>query len=456
MTEGISRWKRPGRWVPLLILVFLIGSFTAYRVFSTSGVKQEVEEIRARGLPASAVELDKWYQRVPMAENAAMGYLDAYLSYTTPGKKKNPNEFPQNAIATAEPLPEDLAEAVDVYIAANEETVEKIHDAAKFKSSRYPIDLTKGPGTLLPHLAQVKAMAQLMKWDAIQHSKNGEQEKAVRSLESGFALSRSLRGEPLLISELVRIACAAILLPALERVVTEQVLTEEELKRLGAALQEADESGRAAMYRAMVGERGCGMDLFDLSFQEFEGLSAGGVAGVGIESVPELFRAWFFNLRRGLGMRDRDLAFYLEAMGELEKALEKDFPEMLRTSEKANTKIQKELKEHPIKYLVSGMILPYLATGVRKEVVLTGQIRCARMALAVERFRSKNGGQLPSPHQLVPDYLAELPRDPVDGEGLKYESLSKGYRIVSTATTALKKKGTMGTNFTEVAFTVLR
>src|SRR5688500_6282275 len=216
MTEVFepSSWKRPSRWVPLLILVFAIASFTAFRIFSTSGVKREVEAIRARGLPTSAVELDQWYQRVPMSENAAMAYLDAYLSYTTPVKKQNPNEFPEKAMTPGQPLPAELAEAVESYVAINEETIEKIHAAAELKRSRYPIDLTKGPGTLLPHLAKVTAMAQLTKWDAIQHSKNGERAQSVRSLESGFALARSLRGEPLLISELVRIACVANLLPA--------------------------------------------------------------------------------------------------------------------------------------------------------------------------------------------------------------------------------------------------
>ena len=43
--EGLKR-RRPVRWMAVLAFVFVVGSVIAYRVASTSGLKQEVEAIR--------------------------------------------------------------------------------------------------------------------------------------------------------------------------------------------------------------------------------------------------------------------------------------------------------------------------------------------------------------------------------------------------------------------------
>ena len=73
----------------------------------------------------------------------------------------------------------------------------------------------------------------------------------------------------------------------------------------------------------------------------------------------------------------------------------------------------------------------------------------------IERYRAKHG-EVPSVEALVPAWLSELPRDPVSGDPLEYEKLSRGYRIVSGAATDRKTEGGTKKNEAEVAFTVLR
>jgi hypothetical protein len=119
--------------------------------------------------------------------------------------------------------------------------------------------------------------------------------------------------------------------------------------------------------------------------------------------------------------------------------------------------MQEGLQQHRFKYLVSGSILPWLDSAVKKEVILAGRLRCARMAVAIERYRLAHEGKLPSLSELVPHYLGDLPRDPANGEPLHYEiNSSKGYRILNAATTKVFREGTTSTNLTDVAFTVAR
>ena len=135
-------------------------------------------------------------------------------------------------------------------------------------------------------------------------------------------------------------------------------------------------------------------------------------------------------------------------------ALSKDYPEMLRAGQEVTDRMEEGLQAHRLRYIISGMLLPALSKGAQKEALLAAQLRCARAALAIERFRLKNG-RLPEPKELVPEYLAEWPKDTVDGEPLDYEKQTKGYVLTSLGASELKNKGKK-TNLTDVAFSVLR
>jgi hypothetical protein len=161
-----------------------------------------------------------------------------------------------------------------------------------------------------------------------------------------------------------------------------------------------------------------------------------------------------FDVRKALGMHNRDRMFYLQRMGENEAALTNDYPEMLRAAEEVTDRMEEGFGAHRFRYLISGMLLPALSKGAQKEALLAAQLRCAKAALAIERFRLTNG-RLPEIKELVPEYLVEWPSDTVDGEQIEYEKLTKGYILTSLGATALKNKGKK-TNFTDVAFSVLR
>ncbi|HEX7862143.1 MAG TPA: hypothetical protein VF773_17545 [Verrucomicrobiae bacterium] len=440
------------------MLTILVLSAVAYRVASGSGVKRQVAEIKARRLPVSPEELDLWYRRVPATSNAALAYLEAYSFFVQPGTN-NPNEM-KVKLALGEPLPAELNTAIDAHLAKNRETLEQLHAAAALPESRYPIDLTKGFETLLPHLAYLKSMAFLLQWEAINQSARGNRPEALRAIKTAFALARTLEGEPLLISDLVRIAIIAINLPAVERVVSEQELSDAELGELMDLLARTETSGADALKRAMIGERALGMAAFNMDFRMFEALSLD--ASTGLDDFSDLLKVGLFEARRVLGATDRDLGYYITRMTEYERATEKEFPEMLREAQLVSEKVESEVPQNRIRYLISGMLLPSLSVAAKKEAVLAGQLRCARLALAAERFRLAHE-RFPDARELVPTYITAIPDDPVDGAPLDLEILEgslgakgTGIRVESLATTAVNKKGTKSTNLPEVAFTILR
>ena len=439
----------------------MVLSILLFRFTANSGVKREIEAIRKRGHPASALELDVWYKQVPREKNAALRFTDAFASLKTAYlNNKNPfrnfgNLFGEEQLLS--PIPDTLAQEITSHVEANSEALEILHEAAQLTDSRYPIDLTRGPATLLPHLANVKESARLLQLDAVLHSSNQDGAAAVRSLQTGFALARSLRNEPLLISELVRIASVTLLLQAMERVTNEQILTEKELVSLSASIRQCEEDGWTAMQRAFIGERAGGVSTFQLSAQHLEQLGSGLSGSSSVDTWEEMLFVFAFSTRRVVGMHDRDLAFFLESMGQLEEIAAPDYPRLLEGAEKTDAKIESEVSRHPIKYMISRMLLPALTKASIKEATLASRLRCAEMALAIERHRLKHGGALPSMKDLVPALLPSVPKDPVDHQPLQYEALRpKGYRIVGAATAAEANKGRASTNRIDVAFSVLR
>ena len=446
--ERKPSWKRPFVWVPVVSLAFLVGSVAIYTIRSGSEVEAELVAIKKRSLPSSPVELDTWYKRVPAENNAALIYQRAYSLHVEPGRD-NPQEIGKE-LKVGDPLPEELRTAAENYLKDNAETLDQIHAAALLKEGRFPIDLTKGFSALLPHLAPMKRMGILMKWQVIYQSAQGKREDAVQGLEDAFAMAAILEEEPLFLSALVRIAMTAMIVPAMERVLTEHSLTEAELQRLESIVERALQSGRKSMLRGMVGERAVGLSAFDMKARTVFNLGGGG----GSPSAADLGMEALFDARRALGMHNQDRMFYLQRMRESEAALTNDYPEMLRAGEEVTMRLEEGIKAHRFRYIISGMLLPALSKGAQKEALLAAQLRCVRAALAIDRFRLKHG-RLPAPKELVPEYLVEWPKDTVNGEPIQYEQLPIGFELISLGATELKNKGKK-TNLTDVAFRVLR
>ena len=189
MSETNDRRKHPWRWVLLGLLLLLVLGFVGFRVAGNSQVKQELEAVRKRGLPTNVAELDDWYKRVPASENSALVFLDAAALHRAPATKKDPSGL---QFRPGEPMAPELIAAIEPYVSANGPALAKMNEAAGLHKSRYPIDLSRGAATLLPHLGPMKQLAQLSRWAAIQSAREGKTEEAVQILKNGFAMAASL------------------------------------------------------------------------------------------------------------------------------------------------------------------------------------------------------------------------------------------------------------------------
>jgi hypothetical protein len=429
----------------VLILVGLIALYAIYHLSLSHSIQGRIDSIHRAGFPVTWVELDKWYAQPPAGENAADVYREAFAHYeawtnkpaqlSTPSDADDKSKFSSRprskrdllpVVGTAklpprtEPLPAEMQQHVAEYLSDNAEALRLLHQAAAMKSCRYPADLSLGIASLLPHLNLIRQAARLLSLEAIQDTEQQRPQAAVESVVASLGVARSLNQEPILITQLVRIACQGISLDSLERILSRMPLTDEQLTKLAAALEESGK--RQAMTRAFVGERCCWAGFF-------EGARRGKVP---LEEIGSPESQWLSvrpvsALYRASGLLELDEKSCLDFMERYVKATELPPPENLA----AASVVADETNQVPRWCVISRMLLPALDRALGKVVRCDAKIRDALTAIAVERYRLANGKLPDRLSDLAPTFLPAVPTDPFDGKPLRYKPLAKGYVVYS-------------------------
>lgn len=216
--------RRARRWpgVILLVLVLLpVLVYAIYRLELRRRVSAALDEVRRDGFPATVAELNEWYVEPPEDENAYEIMERAFARYSV--ARQAVEALPIVGTARLEtrtdPLGDGLRQRTDAYIQAKEDTITLLHELGKTPRCRYPMDLSDGLDTLLPHLNKIRDCARLLGLSAVLCAESNEPTLAFERLRLSIFLADTLREEPLLISQLVRGACLKITISSAEQVI---------------------------------------------------------------------------------------------------------------------------------------------------------------------------------------------------------------------------------------------
>jgi len=394
-------------WVTLALVLCVSGcgksggkADTKADAQAVAAVNAKLEAIRQAGQPVTPAELNAWYPEPPAGENAAPLYAEAFAALVV--EEANSPSF----------------------LAKNQKALTLLHKAAAKSQCCYPMDLTEGYNLKLPHLAKIKSCAQLLGKEAVSNAGKGRMDLAAQSVIDGLRLGRTLEQEPLLISQLVRMASDSITQSSLEEALNIKAFTEEQLARLQAAFREEEGIVATCLARALTGERCSVIALFQMSPQEYAKLS--GNAGT---NNPFGQPVEFERFRKSASF-NADFNFCLDSFSNWIAISSAPFPGCLDAASQWSSQLSEAKSKG---YLISTVMLPALSGEMEKAAESVGRLRVAQTALAVERYRLAQGNALPdSLNQLAPKYLATVPDDPFDGKPLRYKKPSpKGYVIYS-------------------------
>ncbi len=387
-------------------------------------------QLPPEGLPQTPAELDAWYIKPPAGQNAATFNLRGIKALQIKGADQIANLPVLGKLPTplpGTPLPAPVKSALAAFMQHNRDALKFFAQAAQYEQSRYPIDLTKGSDTLLPHLMGIKRGMQLAEMAAILDAENNDEKQAANDVLMTLALARSLKAEPVLISQLVRSAGVSLAVDALNQVVNRTTLSPESLSGLTKAFQSMEDydARGEGFSRAMASERTMHLALLNNPAKLVRDLSTLKTTDMPDEQRRRLVE----HLKQAASLKEEQ--DYLDTtFQQLLSARKEAFPGRLKVV--ADLMRQRVTEATDRGLLLNVWLSDGLDKHVNREARCLANLRLALTAVALEQFRAAHNNLYPAGlSELTPNYLVATLMDPFDGQPLRYRKQGDGYVLYS-------------------------
>lgn len=401
-----------------LVFAILAVGLVVWLAVARSGAKAGVARLRAEGLPTSPAEADRWYKAIPAPENLANVIADS-MSSVRPTRGTN-TPYTGTMEVPPHPVDPDLLAKWSPGITNLPGLFASFEENRGRTASRHAVNFRNGFNTMLPHLSQLKGMAQFFALAALVHAESGRGHEAVADIRDILMVARSLDSEPTVISQLVRNACLHIAVGAAGTSLPRTTVDADTWKLLQSEFARAEATN--GTFVGLAGETAMALGFFESSPTDMSS-QYGLVTGNGnIVSGSNLGPKLAMLLYAGTGVRSLDESFALDCYRDLREASRMPFPAALKAAEVVDQRItaQRTRFAGGLK-VVSGMLLPSIAGTIKKQAETVAELRAAIVGCAIERHRLAHGGKLPETlDALVPALLDAVPLDPFDGKPLRY------------------------------------
>lgn len=396
---------------------------------------------RANGLPTSLEEMGSWYPPVAEEENLAIlyrhaaqkasvaewtwGYMNGYKQLLVQGEARveRTEQIPENVWATSR----QYADTV------NKDVAQDLHHAAAsgLTQSRYNVDLREGCAVALPQLAALRTLARVLSLESYVNTLEGRSHEAARDIADIIPMANSLEKEPILISQLVRMAILGIALGALQDpVMNRGELSDEDL----AHLQEALARALPPVEQERIIERAL---IFETLVAATFSVDALFIQAERARQLHSLFAPFSSVLLDAVGASEfndiltvystrRILSFGQEPTAN--KALKRTrYDRQFRRNGDDDFWTSHLMFRAPL----TGILFPALSHSHVSERRLRTNLDLAITAIAVERFRLAQGCLPQTLDELVPAYLEKIPADYWhEGKPLSYLIRDNGEFVV--------------------------
>ena len=336
-------------------------------------------------------------------------------------KLRRPSELPEYPAAATGA---DDATVIRTALSIGDAEFEAIAQALHRPSARYPVQWSDGLNALLPHLAKLKGLQQWIELRTRARLAQGDVDGAFEDARAALRLADVEREEPLLISQLVRLAQQAISARTIDFGVRSHQWTEPQLKEFQAHFTET--GILSALAHSFEGERALALTTLDAWCSRSSELgkflpdqAPNGplpvFAGVRIPGTVGLIRHNQANLATYYSLLIRSIRATQDA------GARNGFHQELKSLETKMDTSLKALAASTNPYnMMARQLAPALSKSVAKSVRAEQRARFTSTACAVERFYRQHGTYPASLTELVPIFIAEVPLDIMDRKPLRY------------------------------------
>ncbi len=336
-------------------------------------------------------------------------------------KLRKAKELPEYPAAAAGA---DDATVIRTALSIGDAEFEAVAQALHRPSARFPVQWSDGFSALLPHLARLKGLQQWIELRTRARLAQGDVDGAFEDARTALRLADVEREEPLLISQLVRMAQQAIVARTVDFGIRSHQWTEPQLKEFQAHFTE---SGMlSAIANSFEGERALALSTMDAWCSrpteigktlpdQVPVLLLPAVGGIRIPGTVGLIRhnqaslATYYSLLIRSTRATQDAGF------------RNGFHQELKTLE---TRMDTSLNALTASYnpynTLTRSLAPAVTKAVAKSVRAEQRARLTATACAVERFHRQHGSYPAMLSDLVPAFLSEVPLDIMDRKPLRY------------------------------------
>jgi hypothetical protein len=359
-------------------------------------------------------------------------------------------------------------EEIKATLSDKREAMEILEQLIEAPTLDFALDYSQGFNLLLPHLASCKQSSQVLSAGVVYDLHEHDLEAAVRKLRTMLALAKGMGHERLIISQLVRAAVVSIAMAANWELLQAKDLTDPQLASVQQDWLELDL--RSGSENALIMERAMTeltLSRMRRSSAEFRrvatGWSGGGAGGGGgsgswwqqagmatlLKTKESMWQfAWAYpdELRalQGVeaiikaGRQAQGPGGFKAALDQQEKRLaELGIHEKESDAETALF----NLNDVDLRSLFTHSVLS-LQRFLRRTMTAEAARQLTVTAIAIKRFELKHGHRPRDLGALTPEFLASIPRDPVNGESLHYTETSDGnFALYSVGTDGVDDGG---------------
>jgi hypothetical protein len=273
---------------------------------------------------------------------------------------------------------------------------------------------------MVPHLLVVKRMAQLFLLRASAELALDQRDAAFTDIKMALYLAGTMKGEPFLLSGLVRIAILQLALPHVWEGLAAHQWTGAQLAEFQTELGGID---MLAEYGAhMRGERACAngcMDYLRSSRRINELGSDGGDSQTSYAVYSIMPAGWFYRNELAIDQMNQELFFtpadavnhrvYVDKVSAIQGALGRELN-----------------SGFPPYKIFARVLLPALENAIRRYASAQANLDLASVACALERYHLANEKYPEVLDALTPKFIAKIPHDIISGEPLKYHRTDAG------------------------------
>ncbi len=420
-----SKWELPG-WLKLLLVVAVVAilAIAVLQVFTgaaTARWERYADKLRAGGVPLTYDEIEERRTESPEGPTAArlLEELSEELEAAKPGRWDMDRAVLIHGGKTSADLffdgiPRYRVEPTREFLAQHRELLDRLSEMTHLPPGRF--ELIPGGNALavfLPELSHIRSAAKLVYLDGVVDLTAGDLEGAAAEVRVLSRISATLDEHPTFIGRLAQIAVDRLSKRTIENVLRVGAVSERTLVEVGNVVDERLAAG--TMKWGSLGERAVFAGVCDdlvsgkLSTNSFMSVTGSGAP----PWLPEI-------VIRENQMRGVEILTRLVDAG--------DDPQAML---KAARRMDVEIPALPATQVVARVMLPSLSRAVILHLRITAELRCARLALAAERFRLATGRLPGSLEELVPAYVDAIPTDPFDGQPMRFAETDQGVVIYS-------------------------